>query len=187
MVVDVAYVPNDAIKHEVNFNKIGDHPHSAQVIYTLTRLPRQLCEEVEIYMCGESRDFSPDVISHCVNLAINEGIKHINMSISGSFFTTRKEFLAFKRAAANNVQITLAAGNNSQNHDKLKLYPHYYGRMFKNVHVVGASDLKNSGYGSWVKKELGSIVFDHQLVQGTSMAAPRYMNKILQKACGGLN
>jgi len=116
-------------------------------------------------------------IAKALDMAVESGVKYVNISLEGLNFKSYKEKAALKRAFDNKVHVFMAAGNESLNlNQECRSFPScYYPLKNKYKHVVGAYDKYNNRahYSNY-----GSIVTDWQLGDfkndmGTSYASPR--------------
>ena len=198
MVVDTGFVPTEYTTHKVTsfvatdtFKGVG---HGTAVTHTLLygdiiggKPTSQVCKEVEVEICGYTTYYAPDVLISCLDRAIEKKFHYINMSIGGGPFTTQAERKAFLNAADKGITIVIAAGNGTLDLDKSCIYPQCLAKEHKNIIAVGSNDGTYTT-GSFVKKgeawayapaSTGEVM----RFAGTSLAAPKYLNRLLQDKC----
>lgn len=122
-----------------------------------------------------------------INLAIKNGARYINASLSGTGSDSGEQ-VVYRKALRLGIQVVVSAGNNGLNlNRKCEAYPACYAFKKSNFHVIGglkknsiAYDLNWGGpvtdYENADKVEGGGIT-----LSGTSQAAAVYTNKLLKR------
>jgi subtilisin len=131
---------------------------------------------VEYKVFGKNDSVKLNAVAKAINMATDQGVDVINLSIQGSF-NSIVEYNALKRAANSGIKIFIAAGNEKKDLDKIcDTYPACY--IGINFVIVGSLDLNTAAnYGSVVKQREH---FCSNNMCGTSMscaiAAGKYVN-----------
>lgn len=135
-----------------------------------------------------SVEYANQAIYKSIVHAIDQGVKYINMSLSG-FSRLPKEEAAIRRALKNGIVMSVAAGNDGVYLSKTNcfVYPACYVVNNKNYHVVGNIELSGARnrYSNY-----GPIVTDQEVgvnkcaggvcLTGTSQSTAVLTNKLLR-------
>jgi hypothetical protein len=199
MVIDTGFTKSSYTAHKVHAQGNDTHArgHGTAVVHTLLyggftkegKAISPVCNDVEVYMCGNTSNFPKEVLTKCFTEALNSGIKYMNLSMGGTGRFYPEEYELLKQLTERGVNVVISAGNDRENLNEKTIYPQGYSLTLKNVKVIGAYDVRVTNYGWWVDIGYSGIVVAPNntgaLTQhsGTSFASPKYLNKLLREEC----
>jgi subtilisin family serine protease len=125
-----------------------------------------------------SKETNNILITKAVQMAISDGTKYINISLSGEgYFYT--EYSAIYKAVNKGITVVVAAGNNGLDlTEDCKIYPACYKINSPRFIVVGAFDVPESNRAGFLKLESGRNQGIPSM-SGSSQAVPNHLVRII--------
>lgn len=158
----------------------------------------ELCKDIEVVSCQIFIDNDNDAVEKeisCLEYAVNNNIKYINLSFGGSSpLNEERELLA--KLSNNGTKIVAAAGNEGSNIDTNPYYPASFHKQIRNIFTIGNIEdngrwSSTSNYGNGVIKVKGvdllsTVPAGYDKLSGTSMSAAAYTHKLLKEECAAI-
>jgi len=182
------YMCENGVKSMLKNNKgYDDHGHGENIFGLIVKGldPKTHCIISYKFFSPFRNVNTFETVSKAVLTSIDDGVKYLNLSLSGTGYT-KNELIAVKKALESNITLIVAAGNNGANLDKKCIYyPACYKNFkiknIKNLIVVGAYDLLESNYGAVVNVYMPGSRVGIPVKSGTSQATALYTNFYIKK------
>jgi hypothetical protein len=156
---------------------IDRNGHGTNIFYLVSRNldPKKVCIiSYQVLILGM------DSYLTALNKAHHDHVKYLNISMVGYDSDISEQFL-LGVMLFNGTKINVAAGNEKQNLDKkCDVYPACY-NFGKRFSVIGARDVEESNFGSFIKSYEKGFQQGIPSKTGTSQATAIYTNKIILK------
>lgn len=178
---------SDGKQSFVNDWGFDNHGHGRNIIGIISKQlnPKTQCIiSYKVYVESINGEEATSNIINSINDAVRRGVKYINISMGGSA-SSKREIAAIKNAIKHKVYVTVAAGNDGNNFDRVgcNYFPACYREFIKSkfFNVVTSLTLSGSNRGKVInRKERGRNVKGGGVVlSGTSQSSAVFTGKLI--------
>lgn len=172
-------VKNMTIYENSDFN--GHGSHIAHIIGSRINAKKFCIVSYKVYHNRTTIDVLYNTLKALKDIAKNS-YKYVNISMSGGYSALEFDYL--EKLTKNGVKVSVAAGNDGKDLDKVcDVFPACYKKfMNDNYYVVSARDLKKSNKGKFTIKEKGKDVMSYGgVMSGSSQATAIWTSKLINR------